>query len=407
VSSTRIEALLTQLEQQKQEEERLLELERQRTLEREQEARAEELRRQEKEEFERRQEELQAQQLAAETRNRQQLQDQLLQLQTLEQQKEEQRRAEREEYQRRQDELAREQLRLETAQREEFNRILQTTLMAQEEGSRASGTMNMIIIAVIAVLGVVIILGFIAIVFIIMKHSQQQQQSFDYTINSIRTLQTDQLALGDGSTGGPRPLLLEEGAGQGAGQENPGSEKLRLLMETCKSYGTQIDDVTGRKNASKNVGELVFKISKAMGYRHSQSMLHYMAALVHDIGFLNIDPDLFKKEVLSAEEFETIQKHTKIGTQMIHFVEKDLQPVFYDAILYHHENMDGSGYPEGLSGDEIPFVARAIRVAESYVALISSRLYKKISDKESAIEELMKNEGMYELTIVETLNDIV
>ena len=81
--------------------------------------------------------------------------------------------------------------------------------------------------------------------------------------------------------------------------------------------------------------------------------------------------------------------------------------VFADGVLMHHENMDGSGYPEGLSGSRIPYIARLIRVAESFVALISRRNYRVIFDKESAVAELRSSPGLYDSEIVDVLETII
>ena len=75
--------------------------------------------------------------------------------------------------------------------------------------------------------------------------------------------------------------------------------------------------------------------------------------------------------------------------------------------MKHHENIDGSGYPHGLKGDEIPQVARLIRVAESYMSLSSKRSYRGAMDKETALETLKEQPGIYDQEVVEALDKIV
>jgi HD-GYP domain-containing protein (c-di-GMP phosphodiesterase class II) len=75
--------------------------------------------------------------------------------------------------------------------------------------------------------------------------------------------------------------------------------------------------------------------------------------------------------------------------------------------MKHHENIDGTGYPHGLKGDEIPQIARLIRVAESYVSLSSRRSYRGAMDKESAIDALKQQEGMYDPEVLQALDKIV
>jgi HD-GYP domain-containing protein (c-di-GMP phosphodiesterase class II) len=420
VSSARIKLLQENYQAQLAEQARLDELARQQEellkqqeAERQREAELQAIRDREREAYEARERELREMQAAADSQSQELIQQQLIQAQQQEQEREARRAEERRIYEERQAQLAREQMEMERRQREEFNQLISLQLENQQASDEEAGFQNMLIILIVSILGVVVVLGFFGIVFLMMKHSQQQQQSFDYTVNSIRTLRSDQMLAAAPSAG--EPMMLEDnssvralppGTGSNSGNSDL-KDKIKLLIETCKSYGAQIDEVTGRKNATKNVSKLVHTISKSFGYNNSQAMLHYMAGLIYDIGFLNIDPEIFQKDTLTDEEFQLVQEHPKIGTNMIHFIDKNLQQVFLDAIKYHHENLDGTGYPYGISGDEIPFIARVIRVVESYVALVSSRIYKNITDKESAIDELMKNDAHYDLSIIQALNDIV
>ena len=182
---------------------------------------------------------------------------------------------------------------------------------------------------------------------------------------------------------------------------------LDALARKCREFGQQIDQATGRKNNSKNVAETVFKIATEMGIGQYESMLFFSVAMVYDIGFLEIDKNLLLADNLTdAQKFE-IRNHVKQGLAQLSFVPEKYMTVFADGVLMHHENMDGSGYPEGLSGARIPYIARVLRVSESFVALISRRSYRDIYDKESAIEELKKKPGLYDPEIVEVLARLI
>lgn len=182
---------------------------------------------------------------------------------------------------------------------------------------------------------------------------------------------------------------------------------LDALARKCREFGQQIDQATGRKNNSKNVAETVFKIATEMGVGQYESMLFFSVAMVYDIGFLEIDKNLLLADNLTdAQKFE-IRNHVKQGLAQLSFVPEKYMTVFADGVLMHHENMDGSGYPEGLSGARIPYIARVLRVSESFVALISRRSYRDIYDKESAIEELKKKPGLYDPEIVEVLARLI
>ena len=194
----------------------------------------------------------------------------------------------------------------------------------------------------------------------------------------------------------PRPELTEE-------------ERLELqdLALKCEAVGEDIDRVTGRKNNSKNVAELVYKISHQLSCSTYDSMLYFCAAMVYDAGFLKIDTEIFKKESLSTEEKYEIRSHVKQATESFDFIPEKYLPVFLDAALMHHENMDGSGYPTGARGENIPLIARIIRVVESFISLISRRNYRGIFDKEAAITELKNSSHLYDSAIIDALDTII
>ena len=91
----------------------------------------------------------------------------------------------------------------------------------------------------------------------------------------------------------------------------------------------------------------------------------------------------------------------------LQFVPKRYWTIFKDAAGKHHANMDGSGYPEGLEGETIPHVARLIRVAETYVSMSSTRNYRAITDKETAIAALKDQPHIFDPDVVEALEEIM
>lgn len=182
---------------------------------------------------------------------------------------------------------------------------------------------------------------------------------------------------------------------------------LANLILLCKKYGDQIDNVTTRRNLSNRVAELVYKISIELGYSDKDAMVFYAASLIYDIGFINIDSSILRSRSLTEEQFEVLKTHTVIALNMIPFVDQKYQTVFKDAVSKHHENLDGSGYPNQLKAAKIPYIARVIHVVESYLALISAREYKEISDRNTAITELRAADKQYDQKIVDALDLIV
>ena len=184
-------------------------------------------------------------------------------------------------------------------------------------------------------------------------------------------------------------------------------EELKQLAVKCEEIGTKIDQITNRKNNSKNVSELVYKLSMQLGLSKCNSMLYFCAAMIYDAGFLGVDPEIWSAETLTEDQKEEMRSHVNIAEKYLDFVPKKYWEVFDDASKKHHENMDGSGYPNGLMGDEIPQIARLIRVAETYVSMSSRRNYRQAMDKETAIEKLREQPGFYDSAVVDTLDQIV
>jgi len=126
------------------------------------------------------------------------------------------------------------------------------------------------------------------------------------------------------------------------------------------------------------------------------------SAPLHDIGKVGIpDHILLKRGQLTAEEFEIMKKHTIIGREAIMNAEKMLDaPVSFlrfarELAYHHHERWDGTGYPEGLSGDDIPLSGRLMAVADVYDALVSNRIYKWPLPHEKAVEAIREGRGTH------------
>jgi putative nucleotidyltransferase with HDIG domain len=126
------------------------------------------------------------------------------------------------------------------------------------------------------------------------------------------------------------------------------------------------------------------------------------AALLHDIGKIGVeDQILYKPGPLTTREWEIMRTHPEIGAQMIRGLSG--METIAALILGHHERMDGSGYPRGLAGEQIPFGARIIAVIDSYSAMTEGRSYRKAKTHDEAIEELKQLAGaQYDSEVVDT-----
>ena len=131
----------------------------------------------------------------------------------------------------------------------------------------------------------------------------------------------------------------------------------------------------------------------------SQQELLYQAAPLHDIGKVAIpDAILLKPARLNADEFAIMEKHTIYGSDAIRrtatiYGENKLLQVAAKIAKFHHEKWDGSGYPDGCSGETIPLCARMMAIADVYDALISKRPYKEAFSHEQAVATILEGDG--------------
>lgn len=143
---------------------------------------------------------------------------------------------------------------------------------------------------------------------------------------------------------------------------------------------------------TERVSQYSVAIAKEMGYSEAEVENIKTAAILHDIGKIMIPPEILSKPTrLTEEEFSIIKKHPETSYQILKSV--DEYSTLANYVLYHHERIDGKGYPEGLKGDEIPVISRIISVADAYEAMTATRPYQKQKSKDEAITELVKNSG--------------
>ncbi|MFA6657972.1 MAG: HD-GYP domain-containing protein, partial [Mesotoga sp.] len=143
---------------------------------------------------------------------------------------------------------------------------------------------------------------------------------------------------------------------------------------------------------SRRVTDLTVQLAKKMEVTEEELESIYRGALLHDIGKISIpDSVLLKKGPLTEEEWRIMRTHPVTAYEVLSQVEY-LRPSL-DIPYCHHERWDGSGYPRGLKGEEIPLAARIFAVVDVYDALTSDRPYRKAWSKEKTIEYLLENSG--------------
>jgi putative two-component system response regulator len=191
-----------------------------------------------------------------------------------------------------------------------------------------------------------------------------------------------------------------------------GVQEIRAIQETTihamASLAETRDNETGNhiRRTQNYVKALAQTLSQHPRFSHyltdEQIEMLYMSAPLHDIGKVGIpDHILLKPGRLDAAEFEIMKTHTTLGYQSILSAAEHLSTgssfltCAMEIALSHQEKWDGSGYPQGLSGDAIPISARLMAVADVYDALISERYYKKAFSHESAVGIILEGRGSH------------
>lgn len=138
---------------------------------------------------------------------------------------------------------------------------------------------------------------------------------------------------------------------------------------------------------SQRVAKYSQLIAKEMGYDDEACEMLHKAGILHDIGKIAIpDAVLLKPDKLSKLEYILIKEHVNIGVKILQDI-----PMFEEiaqVILYHHEKYDGSGYPTGAKGDEVPHLSRVMMVADAFDAMTTNRIYKHKKSVQEALKEI-------------------
>ena len=180
------------------------------------------------------------------------------------------------------------------------------------------------------------------------------------------------------------------------------------FVQTVVALANAIDiRDTYTSNHSQRIAEWAADIARTMGCNAQEIQAIYWGGLLHDIGKIGIPDSILRKPTkLDKVEWDIIQRHTILGAQLVSPIKKlaKVAPI----IEYSHERYNGSGYPHGLKGEEIPLGARIIGVVDSYSAMRDERPYKKPVSHEEAIEELKRNSGiLFDPHVINIFMDLV
>ncbi len=186
------------------------------------------------------------------------------------------------------------------------------------------------------------------------------------------------------------------------------AETRELFLGTIQALSQAIDAKDGfTRGHADRVSRIAGAIARELGLAEKQIDEIELAGLLHDIGKIGVeDRVLMKPTRLDPDETELMRRHPIYGASILE-PSAALRPLV-PIVLHHHENFDGSGYPEGLKGEEIPIGSRIMIVADAYEAMTSDRIYRKAIGHESAMEQLNKYKGgQFDPRIVRALHEVV
>jgi HD-GYP domain-containing protein (c-di-GMP phosphodiesterase class II) len=158
-----------------------------------------------------------------------------------------------------------------------------------------------------------------------------------------------------------------------------------ILIEVMEDV---IEDLHGHVH---RVSDLAVNLGPGLGLGEIDLDRLALAGVLHDVGKIHLDPGILGKPgPLDPNERELMNRHPELGFAM---TRNRLDPKVAEAILYHHERFDGTGYPFGLSGEEIPILSRIILVADAFDAMTSTRSYQPALPVDFAVNEITKHRG--------------
>lgn len=156
---------------------------------------------------------------------------------------------------------------------------------------------------------------------------------------------------------------------------------------------------TYTRGHSERVCRYAMAIADELKIQKETKRMLMISSLCHDIGKIGIPDAILKKaSILSTEEYQEIKLHPELGADIIQHMPGYQR--FLSGVKYHHEKWDGTGYPEGLQGEDIPFFGRIVAIADVFDAMVSGRAYSGFMDQNEAVAKLEKESDLFDPQIL-------
>ena len=167
------------------------------------------------------------------------------------------------------------------------------------------------------------------------------------------------------------------------------SIKSNILNSLLKTLSEKSQETSSHSN---RMAGLARKLAKKIDLSQNKINKLTLIAKLHDIGKTVIPETILnKKEKLTEQEWKEIRTHPAVGQRILNATEEFSH--IAEEVLSHHEKWDGSGYPRGLKGDQIPLLARIIAVVDAYDVMTTEQVYQQALSKKEALQEIKENAG--------------
>ncbi len=190
------------------------------------------------------------------------------------------------------------------------------------------------------------------------------------------------------------PTIIERNLERRRLEDYKNSKKrTSMLFKTIQALITALEAKDSYTSGhSRRVARYALMMAEALKLTEHEKFILELSAILHDIGKIGMPDSILKKSTsLLDMEYKTAKEHTIIGSNIVGKID-ELHEVAA-IIRHHHERFDGTGYPDSLKGEAIPYFSRILAIVDAYESIVSDRVYSKQKSPETALEELTSNAG--------------